>query len=70
MKFYKKFSSFKAYFSNFGPRKSVNFCIILEDQDTHVSNCQIQRNSFTVLQRNFTQYNQLTKKKIFIYKKK
>jgi len=38
MKFYEKTFPFETYFPNFGPRKSVDFSVVLEDNDSHVGN--------------------------------
>ena len=50
MQLYQEFLSFEAEFSYFCPRKSIDFRTILEDKNTKVSNGQVERNSFMVLQ--------------------
>ena len=41
--------SLEAELSNFGPRESVDFCAVLEDEHTHVGHRQIQGNPFVIL---------------------
>jgi hypothetical protein len=49
MKFHEEAFSFKANFANLGPGKSINLGEVLEDNDAHVCNSQVQWNTFMIL---------------------
>ena len=45
---------FEAELSDLGPRESVDFCAVLEDEHTHVGHRQIQGNPFVILKHQMT----------------
>ena len=40
---------FEAELSDLGPRESVDFCAVLEDENTHMRHGQIEWNTFMIL---------------------
>ena len=40
---------FEAELSDLGPRESVDFCAVLEDENTHMRHSQIEWNTFVIL---------------------